>query len=255
MYSAKNLRWPWGSNPVDAESRKARFASNVNRSPSPGDIMSFGAATILFLCRSFLSFPLILTWFNYIKVVGTIATTIDDADPAFTFASAWNTISPSDPCHGCSLKLDSSQVVDGTWRDGSVAGSTASFTFEGSGVSLYGVTNADQTCALTFTLDGGSPVNLDLSAIPQSPTHEYHYELFSASGLSSGSHTLSWTIESSVTNAVAVIDYAVVTSDDVASTIGSASTSSSVSSNLGTSLSTNNKQAVTLAQTGQSSSS
>ncbi|KAE9401832.1 hypothetical protein BT96DRAFT_918584 [Gymnopus androsaceus JB14] len=145
-------------------------------------------------------------------------TTIDDAQsPAFTFVSAWNAITPSDPCALCALKLNSGDVNDGTWHDCSVNGSTASLTFNGTGVVLYGVTNAAQTSALTFILDGGSSVDLNLSAIPQSPTNVYHYPFFNASGLSSGTHTLSWTIESSIVNAVAVIDYAVVSFDDSSS--------------------------------------
>ncbi|KAJ4479724.1 hypothetical protein C8J55DRAFT_606233 [Lentinula edodes] len=148
----------------------------------------------------------------------TTTTTLDDADSsAFTFASAWNSITPSDPCHGCTVKLDSSQVLDGTWHDGSVGGSTALLEFEGSGVTLYGVTNADHTSALRFILDGGSPVNLNLSSIPQSSTAVYNYQFFSASGLSSGFHILSWTIESNVSSAVALIDYAIVTSDGASS--------------------------------------
>ncbi|KAJ3865354.1 hypothetical protein EV359DRAFT_80577 [Lentinula novae-zelandiae] len=230
----------------------------------------------------------------------TTTTTLDDADSSvFTFASAWNSITPSDPCHGCTVKLDSSQVLDGTWHDGSVGGSTALLEFEGtivvefffscgqfieltrdtnptrhlsgSGVTLYGVTNADHTSTLRFILDGGSPVNLhlqnldirlraesrsqqipvlkapkatcsgcfhcwevlstafrplaentgfadvDLSSIPQSPTAVYNYQFFSASGLSSGFHILSWTIESNVSSAVALIDYAIVTSDGASS--------------------------------------
>ncbi|KAH7881065.1 uncharacterized protein C8R40DRAFT_15109 [Lentinula edodes] len=206
----------------------------------------------------------LLAWFTSYPVcltvqAATTTTTVDDADSsAFTFISAWNAITPSDPCDGCATKLDSTQVLDGTWHDGSVAGSTASFKFEGtifdeflfscgqfsqahsvynptyhlsgSGVTLYGVTNADQTCALTFVLDGGSPVNLDLSSIPQSPTKVYNYQFFSASGLASGSHTLSWTIETSVSNAVALIDYAIVTSDVASSSTSTTSSSGSESS-------------------------
>ncbi|KAJ3905900.1 hypothetical protein F5879DRAFT_987857 [Lentinula edodes] len=161
----------------------------------------------------------------------TTTTTLDDGDSSvFTFASAWNSITPSDPCHGCTVKLDSSQVLDGTWHDGSVGGSTALLEFEGSGVTLYGVTNADHTSALRFILDGGSPVNLDLSSIPQSPTAVYNYQFFSASGLSSGFHILSWTIESNVSSAVALIDYAIVTSDGGASSPSTSQVSSSPSS-------------------------
>ncbi|KAJ4485717.1 hypothetical protein J3R30DRAFT_1396840 [Lentinula aciculospora] len=212
-----------------------------------------GTSPILYPCRSFLSFIPILAWFSYPSLLVKAATsTIDDANSAFTFASAWNAISPSNPCDGCATKLDSTQVLDGTWHDGSVAGSTASLKFEGSGVTLYGVTNADQTCALTFVLDGGNPVNLDLSTIPQSPTKVYNYQFFSASGLSSGSHTLSWTIENSVSNAVALIDYAIITSDVVSSSTTSSSSSTSPGHTV--SSSNNSGQTVTVIQSGGSSS-
>ncbi|KAJ3879462.1 hypothetical protein F5051DRAFT_201511 [Lentinula edodes] len=201
---------------------------------------TFRLSPILYPSHSFIAFirvtATLLAWFTSYPVcltvqAATTTTTVDDADSsAFTFISAWNAITPSDPCDGCATKLDSTQVLDGTWHDGSVAGSTASFKFEGSGVTLYGVTNADQTCALTFVLDGGSPVNLDLSSIPQSPTKVYNYQFFSASGLASGSHTLSWTIETSVSNAVALIDYAIVTSDVASSSTSTTSSSGSESS-------------------------
>lgn len=68
----------------------------------------------------------------------TTTTTLDDGDSSvFTFASAWNSITPSDPCHGCTVKLDSSQVLDGTWHDGSVGGSTALLEFEGTIVDEF----------------------------------------------------------------------------------------------------------------------
>ncbi|KAJ3807804.1 hypothetical protein F5876DRAFT_79375 [Lentinula aff. lateritia] len=215
---------------------------------------AFRSSPILYPSHSFTAFirvtAILLAWSTSYPVcltvqAATTTTTVDDANSsAFTFVSAWNAITPSDPCDGCATKLDSTQVLDGTWHDGSVAGSTASFKFEGSGVTLYGVTNADQTCAITFVLDGGSPVNLDLSSIPQSPTEVYNYQFFSASGLSSGSHTLSWTIETSVSNAVALIDYAIVTSDVASSS--TSSTSSSGSENTGSSVvNSGQSQAVT----------
>ncbi|KAJ3813464.1 hypothetical protein F5876DRAFT_63124 [Lentinula aff. lateritia] len=171
----------------------------------------------------------------------TTTTTLDDANSSvFTFASAWNRITPSDPCNGCTVKLDSNQVLDGTWHDGSVAGSTASLQFEGSSVTLYGVTHAGSTSALTFVLDGGSPVNLNLS----SPTTVYNCEFFSVSGLSSGFHILSWTIEAN--NAVALIDYAIVTSDVATSSIvnsgqGQSGASSSSTSQVSSSSSSTQK--------------
>ncbi|KAJ3931244.1 MAG: hypothetical protein NXY57DRAFT_238192 [Lentinula lateritia] len=194
-------------------------------------VLTFIQVITIFLVR-FIDYPTCL-----MVEAATTTTTLDDADSSvFTFASAWNSITPSDPCHGCTVKLDSSQVLDGTWHDGSVGGSTALLEFEGSGVALYGVTNADHTSTLRFILDGGSPVNLDLSSIPQSPTAVYNYQFFSASGLSSGFHILSWTIESNVSSAVALIDYAIVTSDGASSPPSSqvssspSSTSSSSSS-------------------------
>ncbi|KAE9401161.1 hypothetical protein BT96DRAFT_1018342 [Gymnopus androsaceus JB14] len=170
--------------------------------------------TPLYLCHSFLSFLYILSWSSStIGLVGAATTIFDDASSAFTFALGWHAVTLSDPCDACALKLNPTEPLDSTWHQYSVAGSTASFIFEGTGVALYGV-------------------DLDLSAIPDTPTNTYNYSFFTASSLSSGSHTLSWTIETSVDNAVAVIDYAVVTSDDptpATSSISSASTTPSSS--------------------------
>lgn len=92
-----------------------------------------GTIPILYHCRSFLSLFCILSWSShFIDLVKAATTTIDDAaSPAFTFVSAWNAITPSDPCNGCAVKLDSDSTFDGTWHDGSVAGSTASLNFDG----------------------------------------------------------------------------------------------------------------------------
>ncbi|KAF9071945.1 hypothetical protein BDP27DRAFT_1321186 [Rhodocollybia butyracea] len=163
--------------------------------------------------RSFLSLFFAFAWFSFftftIRPVKA-QTTIDDAQSAFSFASAWNVITPSDPCSGCAFKPDASQILDGTWHEGSVAGSTGSLTFDGTGVSLFGVVNGAETCAMTFVLDGVTS-SLDLSAIPPS-VKTYNYQYFAQNGLSTGAHTLSWTIGASVDNAIALIDYAVVTS-------------------------------------------
>ncbi|KAJ4486969.1 hypothetical protein C8R41DRAFT_921136 [Lentinula lateritia] len=155
----------------------------------------------------------------------TTTTTLDDADSSvFTFASAWNSITPQTHVMGGStalLEFEGTIVVEFFFSCGQFIELTRDTNptrhLSGSGVTLYGVTNADHTSTLRFILDGGSPVNLDLSSIPQSPTAVYNYQFFSASGLSSGFHILSWTIESNVSSAVALIDYAIVTSDGASS--------------------------------------
>ncbi|KAF9074354.1 hypothetical protein BDP27DRAFT_185099 [Rhodocollybia butyracea] len=188
-------------------------------------------------CRSFLSLIFVFAWFSCFTFRPVKAqTTIDDAQSAFSFAlplvAPWNAITPSDPCNGCAFKPNASDILDGTWHDGSVVGLTGSLTFDGTGVSLFGVTNGAQTCAMTFVLDGETSI-LDLSAIPQS-TVLYSYQYFAQGGLSSGSHTLSWTIETSVDHAVAVIDYAVVTSAAAVTTaVATNSGSSTLSSSEG----------------------
>ncbi|KIK66354.1 hypothetical protein GYMLUDRAFT_82265 [Collybiopsis luxurians FD-317 M1] len=138
--------------------------------------------------------------------------TIDDTDPAFSFSgSNWNAITPGNPCGGCSTSLNSSLTYNSSWHDGAFIGLTGSLTFEA----------AAQTAEIAFVVDDGAPTNYDLNTVDQSVFHIYNSLFFSSSGLSNGQHTLSWTL-TSVTGSpsfssapvhVALIDYAVVTSD------------------------------------------
>lgn len=92
-------------------------------------------------------------------------------------------------------------------------------------VVLDGGINPAQTCALTFLLDKGSPVNLDCHRY-LILTNVYHQAFFNAFGLSVGTHTFTWTIQISVVNTVAVIDYAVIISDNMTSSVAACELSS-----------------------------
>lgn len=94
----------------------------------------------------------------------------------------------------------------------------------GTAVYLFGVTAQAETAELSFVLDNGVPVNFDLSTVSLSSDVQYIYNalLFGSSNLASGQHTLSWTL-TSITGSdsfasapvhVALIDYAIVTSND-----------------------------------------
>ncbi|KIK66355.1 hypothetical protein GYMLUDRAFT_55642 [Collybiopsis luxurians FD-317 M1] len=180
---------------------------------------------MLSFCRSSFSLPLLLGCLSAILAhskAGPTNTTIDDTNPAFSFVGPeWNSITPDDPCGFCSVKLQPSSTYNSTWHDGGSVGLTGSFRFEGSAVYLFGVTAEHQTAEIAFIVDNGVATNYNLNTVSQSVSHIYNSLLFSASGLSNGQHTLSWTLTtvtspasfSSAAVHVALIDYAVVTSD------------------------------------------
>lgn len=93
-----------------------------------------------------------------------------------------------------------------------------------------------ETAELSFVVDNGPTVNFDLSTVSLT-NYVYNTLLFSSSNLINGPHTLSWTLILPTTSPFtdvpgaihdALIDYAVVTSDDDSSS--SPSSPSSVDS-------------------------
>ncbi|KAF5375470.1 hypothetical protein D9757_009949 [Collybiopsis confluens] len=180
---------------------------------------------VLALCPNFHSFISLSLFVGFL--LGNIGaqatnTTIDDTNPAFSFGENWSSITPGNPCSWCATKLDPSLVYNSTWHDGGSVGLVGTLQFEGSAVQLFGATVGTSTAEIAFTLDNGSPTNYDLNTVSQSVSHMYNVLLFSSSGLSNGKHTLSWTLapvtspaafSSSTLGHVALIDYAVVSSD------------------------------------------
>ncbi|KAF5375462.1 hypothetical protein D9757_009961 [Collybiopsis confluens] len=186
-----------------------------------------------YLCQSLISLSLFVGFLLGNVYAEPTNTTIDDSNPAFSFVGQnWNSITPSSPCDWCATKLDPSLTYNSTWHNGASVGLAGTFQFEGSAVYLFGATVSTSTAEIAFTLDNGSPTNYDLNTVSQSVSHMYNVLLFSTSGLSNGKHTLSWTLTtvtgpaafSSAAGHVALIDYAVVSSDvdsPAASVVGS----------------------------------
>ncbi|KAF7322466.1 GNAT family [Mycena chlorophos] len=144
-----------------------------------------------------------------------VNSTIDDSSSAFTFSGppGWNTITPTSPCDICSSQPNASLAYDGTWHDGNA-------------VYIYGIDQAESQADLVFTLG-----NIQ-STHHYTGTEQYSYNalFFSATGLDSGSHTVTWSLEidtsTTVVVQVALFDYAIVTSDDESSGGGSVTTTS-----------------------------
>ncbi|KAJ7219592.1 hypothetical protein GGX14DRAFT_436845 [Mycena pura] len=143
-------------------------------------------------------------------------TTIDDSSSNFTFTGSWNTITPDEPCPGCSSQPDPSQVYGGTWHDGNIFSPTSgSFTFKGSAVYMFGIDQVTTQPDIAFTLGTIQSVH------HYEGTEQFVYNalFFSATGLASDdTHTLDWVFniaDTGVEVQAALFDYAIVTSGDI----------------------------------------
>jgi hypothetical protein len=131
--------------------------------------------------------------------VGTA--TVDDGTTSgtnsFSYGSNWGTATGI------------SDLYDGTAHWNSTASSTATFTFTGTGATIYGVKDVDQGIA-TYSVDGGTARSVD----DYSKTRIGGASLFTVSGLSNGTHTITidvtGTKNSSSSNDIVALDYAVV---------------------------------------------
>lgn len=131
--------------------------------------------------------------------VGTA--TVDDATTSgtnyFTYGSNWGTASGV------------SDLYDDTAHWNSTAASTATFTFTGTGATIYGVKDTDQGIA-TYSVDGGTARSVD----DYSSSRLAGASLFTVSGLTSGTHTITITVtgtkNSSSTSDIVALDYAIV---------------------------------------------
>ncbi|HTJ69672.1 MAG TPA: hypothetical protein VL551_19200 [Actinospica sp.] len=131
--------------------------------------------------------------------VGTTA--IDDGTTSgtdhFTYGSNWGTATGV------------SDLYDGTAHWNSTAASTATFTFTGTGATIYGVKDVDQGIA-TYSVDGGTARSVDDYA----KTRVAGAGLFTVSGLSQGTHTITITVtgtkNTSSSNDIVALDYALV---------------------------------------------
>ncbi|KAF9267176.1 hypothetical protein L218DRAFT_722416 [Marasmius fiardii PR-910] len=151
--------------------------------------------------------------------------TIDDSSTEFTFTGNWLVNS----CSNCASQPDSGLATNGTWHTNNDVLTTAKLQFTGSAIWLFGIlTPAANQGALTITLDYQSPVIYNSSGSSNS-SFIYNALLFSATSLSSSTHTLTLkTGVGSTSGSSVLVDYAVVNSDFPSSTTsGTRATSAS----------------------------
>ncbi|MFE9425808.1 hypothetical protein ACFYNO_22895 [Kitasatospora sp. NPDC006697] len=132
----------------------------------------------------------------------TTDTTTDDTATSgtdhFGYSANWGTATGVSDLH------------QGTAHWSNTTGGTATYTFTGSGATIWGVKDHDQGIA-AFSLDGGPVTYADDYAT----TRTAQAPLFSTTGLTSGTHTITiantGTKNSSSANDTVAIDYATVT--------------------------------------------
>ncbi|NUR63300.1 MAG: hypothetical protein HOV87_32270 [Catenulispora sp.] len=140
----------------------------------------------------------------FVTPPGTVATdtTTDDTATSgtdrFGYDANWGTATGVSDLH------------NGTAHWSNTTGGTATYTFTGSGATIWGVKDVDQGIA-AFSVDGGPATYADDYAATRTP----QAPLWSSSGLSPGTHTVTisntGTKNSSSANVTLAIDYATVT--------------------------------------------
>ncbi|KAF7308089.1 hypothetical protein MKEN_01171300 [Mycena kentingensis (nom. inval.)] len=163
---------------------------------------------------TFLILPLLTTP----TLAATTTTIVDDTSSAWTFEGEWTAVTPSNPCDFCASKPDPTRIQGGSWHDGNfmrgkdeVGSSAGSFTFTGTGVKIYGVGKRGSEPNVVFTL--GSQT----STYHYTGTQHFAYQMlfFAASGLSEGTHTVTWVLEANADDdgdlQSVLFDYAEVT--------------------------------------------
>ena len=108
--------------------------------------------------------------------------TYDDVDPALAYTGAWTHAGPS--AGYTNGDYDSTE----SWS--TTAGDTMKVTFNGTAVQWIAPKNTNGGIA-SVSVDGGTPVNVDTYA---ASGKEFQQVLFSTTGLTAGSHTLTITV-------------------------------------------------------------
>jgi beta-galactosidase GanA len=108
--------------------------------------------------------------------------TYDDVDPALTYTGTWTHAGPSAGY--------TNGDYDSTESFSTTAGDSVTVTFNGTAVQWIGPKNNNGGIG-AVSIDGGSPVNVDTYS---AGGKQFQQVLFSASGLSAGSHTLTITV-------------------------------------------------------------
>lgn len=118
-----------------------------------------------------------------------MATTVDDMNSSISYSSGWV------------LLQGSTRQWNGTVHSTSTVGATATYSFRGTGVAVYGTLPAGPSTSITqsqYAIDSGIPVNVSLA----SQTDAVYAQLFFLSSLlSDGLHTIV------ITNAGSSVEY------------------------------------------------
>jgi hypothetical protein len=109
-----------------------------------------------------------------------------ETDPNATYSAGWTQASSAISWSGSGVSTPPDAAL--TAQETSTAGATVTLPFRGSSISWIGDTGPDGGIA-TVQIDGGTPVEVDT----YSPTIEVQEAVFTSSGLSDGSHTLTIT--------------------------------------------------------------
>jgi hypothetical protein len=138
---------------------------------------------------------------DYATVTPNIATIDDSATSgtnAFAYGSNWSAATGSN-----------TDLYNKTAQWSGTAGSTSTLTFNGTGAVIYGVKDRDQGIA-TFSVDGGTAHSVD----DYSATRVPGASLFTVSGLTSGTHTITITVtgtkNSASSNDIVALDSATI---------------------------------------------
>ena len=193
-----------------------------------------------------LSWVIILrfTWISAILINRTIDDTLGDLAtgqvPLYTGDNSWNSNSANgSPCPECGYHPETSQLLDGTWHDGSsfvgkkmqinisFTGTCAATIFSyivhrhgidiGVAVYTYFVlfSNSGELTHVNFTLDDQPPVDyLHNNSFPNlgNATFQYNQTTFAKDGMTNTSHTLIISCDGLDTlGSVILFDYAVYT--------------------------------------------
>ncbi|KAF7316061.1 hypothetical protein MIND_00124100 [Mycena indigotica] len=105
---------------------------------------------------------------------------VDDRDPSIRYSSGWITTDKDRSSRG------QVQEFQGTTSQSGEQGSTASFTFTGNQIAVFGTLNNQKQVNLEFTIDGKvTPV-----MTPSAANAKFHQPIFSSNPLSDGQHML-----------------------------------------------------------------
>ncbi|KAJ7657752.1 hypothetical protein DFH06DRAFT_1197056 [Mycena polygramma] len=144
--------------------------------------------------------------------------TVDDTNSTFwTFVgvpgSAWNAITPSTPCPGCTAQPDATQAFNSTWHDGTdISGWVI---FQGAAIYIYGINIPDTAGTnISFQINNTSTEGFYLYPLGSTGT-AYNVPFFSATNLDpSVQHNASFSGQALRGGSGAMLlDYAVITVD------------------------------------------